>query len=115
MTTPSKISPDWSEQIREWAAFTPSVEAVYLFGSRARETHKPTSDLDLAIIVDSPDGKHDSEFIENKRRWQRGLEQRLGGVAVHISPAHEDGRRVVAAAVEREGVLIYARNRTNRR
>ncbi|MBF0153108.1 MAG: nucleotidyltransferase domain-containing protein [Magnetococcales bacterium] len=28
----------------------PFVEAIYLYGSRARNTHRPRSDIDLAIV-----------------------------------------------------------------
>jgi predicted nucleotidyltransferase len=39
----------WHENIRQWAARTPSVQQVWLFGSRARDEAEPDSDVDLAI------------------------------------------------------------------
>src|SRR5262249_55561335 len=32
----------------------PAVEAVYLFGSRARGCARPSSDVDLAVLLDTP-------------------------------------------------------------
>ena len=107
MTADYKIPPDWVKQIKEWGASTPSVAAVYLFGSRARGTHRETSDLDLAILVGAPDGEHLAEFTENKRRWQRELRQRLTGVTVNIDYAGAESDCVVAPAVAHEGVPIY--------
>ena len=43
------------KQIRDYEFFQrlteiPCVEAIHIFGSRARETYRPESDLDLAIF-----------------------------------------------------------------
>lgn len=37
------------ELLRRWAASKPIVERVWIFGSRARGTNRPDSDLDVAV------------------------------------------------------------------
>ncbi len=105
-----KIPPKWVKQIKEWGASTQSVAAVYLYGSRARGTDGPDSDLDLAVLVDASDGEHLLEWIENASRWRQELKQRLDCVAVHVEFANSEADVVVAPAVARDGILIYARH-----
>lgn len=51
---PIEISPsDWAEVLRILREHIPSIE-VWAFGSRARRTAKPYSDLDLALITRQP-------------------------------------------------------------
>ena len=38
------------------------IAAAYLFGSRARQTHRPDSDADVAVILNGPVG----DFVETK-------------------------------------------------
>src|SRR5262245_9149751 len=60
----------WHENIGQWAARTPSVREVWLFGSRARDEAEPYSDVDLAIVLTQPTrGGHD---------WARGNYERFG-------------------------------------
>ena len=40
--------------IREWAARTDSVREVWLFGSRAKGTSRPDSDIDIGIYLMPP-------------------------------------------------------------
>jgi len=47
----------WTLKIQDWAARTRAVLEVWLFGSRARGTARPDSDVDLAIVLVTPDGK----------------------------------------------------------
>ncbi len=54
MEPPIQISaPDWLEVQRILVAEIPALD-VWAFGSRARRTAKPYSDLDLAIITQVP-------------------------------------------------------------
>lgn len=49
-----EISPrDWADVLRILREYTPDLE-VWAFGSRARRTAKPYSDLDLAFITAQP-------------------------------------------------------------
>jgi predicted nucleotidyltransferase len=45
------------QPIRDWATNYPDIHAVIVFGSRAKGTSKPDSDLDLCIMVDALNGE----------------------------------------------------------
>jgi predicted nucleotidyltransferase len=54
------MSPDViSALLAHVQAVVPSLQALYLFGSRAQDTVGPESDLDLAILADDPPGTVD--------------------------------------------------------
>ena len=108
MTEEVRISPEWCDAIRSWAAAIPSVDRVSLYGSRARGTPGPDSDLDLAVYVQAPDGEHLAEWIKNRQRWQQALSARLG-IKVDLEFANEEAEYVVAPAVAREGITIFQR------
>jgi len=86
-------------------------EEIWLFGSRARETHGPDSDWDfMAILPDTaPDAKLDLATV-----W--GSFRELRRLRVEVFPIRrrdfEEGRNTLgelAAAVAREGRLVYGR------
>lgn len=108
MTEEVRICPEWCDGIRSWAAAIPSVDRVSLYGSWARGTPGPDSDLDLAVYIRAPDGEHLAEWIENRQRWQHALSSRLG-IKVHLGSANEEAGCVVATAVAREGITIFQR------
>jgi predicted nucleotidyltransferase len=65
------LSPDQIEAICRWAEMTPRILEVWLFGSRAKGTACPNSDIDLAI---TPGGEDvDGEIIRNAQRWRDEL------------------------------------------
>ena len=41
----------WLREIRAWAKLNGNIREVWLFGSRARGSAKPRSDVDLAIAL----------------------------------------------------------------
>lgn len=85
------------EQIRRW----PSVEKIILFGSRARSDHDERSDIDLGI--DCPDASTE-EWAEI---WNIVDEApTLLNVDLVRLDEVDDALR---EAIEREGVLLYAR------
>jgi predicted nucleotidyltransferase len=45
------LPPDSAELIRQWAARTNAVQEVWLFGSRAKGTSRPDSDVDIGIYL----------------------------------------------------------------
>jgi len=90
------------------ATFDP--ERIYLFGSRARGDHTSESDYDVMVLVDSSDEP-------SYRRAQRAYRV-IGAVgaskdvlvwtrAEYDSQRH--GGASLAAAVQRDGVTVYAR------
>ena len=83
------------EIIQEWAATTRYVREVRLFGSRAKGSPKPTSDIDLAITVD---GKTAGTILGNwyveGKRWQPQLTTLLGSKAYLDLYNDPDGDKV---------------------
>lgn len=42
---------DMRDAVAKWASTQPLIRKAYLFGSRVRGTHKPNSDLDVAVEI----------------------------------------------------------------
>jgi predicted nucleotidyltransferase len=84
-----EISEACVQAIREWAARTDCVREVWLFGSRAKRSSKPYSDVDLAIYLMPPDGSTASAggaflhsaggvFLHLHTQWELELKQIVG-------------------------------------
>ena len=52
------LRPEWVRTIRQWATRTPAVDAVVLFGSRAKGCACEWSDADLGILLTPPPSKY---------------------------------------------------------
>ncbi|MEW6778190.1 MAG: nucleotidyltransferase domain-containing protein [Bdellovibrionota bacterium] len=88
-------------------------EKIVLFGSRARGTQTPTSDVDLLVIESEPFGPGRSKFEELGRLYER-----LGGFGIakdillysrdEVEKWRSSINHVVARAL-REGKVLYAR------
>jgi predicted nucleotidyltransferase len=94
--------------IHELAKADPAVERVYLFGSRAKGTNRPDSDLDIAIqTTGATDGERLAAymFLETKSDWKAlGLPFGLDVDLDHYEPL-SDG--IVAPAVEAYGIELF--------
>ena len=64
------------EVIRRWAVINRVIERVHIFGSRARGTHQPDSDLDIAMEhgVLPGDGDHFTTGLFGHSEWQAELQ-----------------------------------------
>jgi uncharacterized protein len=86
-------------------------EEVWLFGSRARQTHGPDSDWDLmAVLPDAaPDYKLDLAAVWSDLRELRRL--RVEVIPIRRSDFEEDRHTPgeLAEAVAREGHVVYGR------
>lgn len=86
-------------------------EEVWLFGSRARQTHGPDSDWDLmAVLSDAaPDRQLDLAAVWSDLRELRRL--RVEVIPIRRGDFEEDRRTPgeLAEAVAREGHLVYGR------
>ena len=86
-------------------------EEVWLFGSRARETHGPDSDWDLmAVLPDAaPERKLDLAAVWSDLRELRRL--RIEVIPIRRSDFEEDRGTPgeLAEAVAREGHVVYGR------
>ena len=86
-------------------------EQVWLFGSRARQTHGPDSDWDLMAVL--PDTASDRD-LDLATVWSKLRELRR--MRVEVIPIRrrdfEDSRDIpgeLAEAVAREGQVVYGR------
>jgi predicted nucleotidyltransferase len=72
---------DSVELIQQWAARTNSVREVWLFGSRAKGTSRPNSDVDIGIYLMPPTEGSDwalALYTAHGDAWQRELARLLG-------------------------------------
>jgi len=83
------------EEIRKWAAKTPLVQEVRLFGSRAKGTAHPDSDVDLAITVGGSERGSTSigNYFAKSNEWKDDLTRRIG-LKVHLNLYNEEGSYV---------------------
>ncbi|MCF5098994.1 MULTISPECIES: nucleotidyltransferase domain-containing protein [Pseudomonas] len=75
---------DMAAAIASWASTQPLIRKVYLFGSRVRGTHMPSSDLDVAVEVCTLQG--DSGAFTT---WT-GEAHRLKALIVGVVPVNID-------------------------
>jgi predicted nucleotidyltransferase len=75
-----QINDDLRGKLQSWAATKPTIKALYVFGSYARCTSQPGSDLDLAFEFTGVD-EADAELICNAKAWKIEL-TRLAGITV---------------------------------
>ena len=71
------VREEWLRDLRSWASKNESVRQLWLFGSRAHGASRVDSDIDLAIALVPPAGKHDwalGNYPALGDVWQRELE-----------------------------------------
>lgn len=81
----------------------PFVDAIRLFGSRARGTHRPRSDIDLAVICPTASDRQWQEVLDIVEHADTLLD--IDCIRLDAEPPGSALRR----AIEREGKLIYER------
>ena len=94
-------------------AALPEVRLAYLFGSRVKGSSRPDSDLDIAILVDDRLAAGPGEINRTVRRLAGRLSgeipsEALDVVLLNTAPA------LLRHRVLREGLLLHARNETER-
>jgi predicted nucleotidyltransferase len=99
---------DTAARIRTWAAITPDILTVRLFGSRVKGTHRPDSDLDVAVGLAGRPSETTILMIDNKQKWLRQLEL-LSGFKVQLELADRRQDPTVWAGLRAGCVLIYRR------
>ena len=105
--TPEKIS----EAVRRMVEHVNPLQII-LFGSRARGTARPDSDLDLAVIVDAPDDATDDEV---RRRLPytvlRGLRMEVTLIVASRAKfdLHRPWPNSIFNYIDREGIVLYDR------
>jgi len=67
---------EWIAALRAWAAKNDCVRELWLFGSRAKGTSEPESDIDVAVALMPPDGKTNwalAAYVESFEDWKSEL------------------------------------------
>ena len=86
---------------RSWAEKKRDIMRVYFFGSRVRGTHKPDSDLDVAIVG------RDSAIMFDREEWMAELSHLLG-LDVRIEQ-YPHGEPEIHDSITNEGVIVFSR------
>lgn len=100
---------EWLSGLRAWASANESVRELWLFGSRATGQSRPDSDVDLAVALMPPKGKHDwalGNFVALDSQWKRQLEE-IVGCHVSLEPLVPDSD--VVAIVRESGFWLWSR------
>lgn len=103
--------PDWLAGIDAWAATTPEIAEVWLFGSRAKGTSGADSDVDLGLVLVPGEPGHDwplGNALSPKTRWREALEQIVGrdvSRELFARPGEEEG----APEVRATAILLWRR------
>jgi predicted nucleotidyltransferase len=100
---------EWLSGLRSWASANESVRELWLFGSRATGQSLLDSDVDLALALMPPKGKHDwalGNYFAFESKWRRQLE---GIVGRHVSLEPLVPLTDADAIVRRSGFLLWSR------
>ena len=95
------------EIVSAWAISHPEIVQIILFGSQARGDSKPSSDVDLAFVVEGISGESAfTRYFCEKKKWKKELESALGS-PISIVRQTDNGRPDIQENIERDGILIY--------
>ena len=104
----AELSPA-AQVLHAWAAGKPFVRRLWIYGSRAKGTARPDSDLDMAVEIDPVGNDEDAgtSFISEAEGWRNELRPLLGGYDLHLEWYDQSNHAVWAGA--NEGIQIYDR------
>lgn len=105
------ISSETAETIAQWAAQHPQIRRVWVYGSRAKGSHRPDSDIDIAVelepVADSEEAL--AVWMSHAGAWRWQLQSGISP-KVDLEWFDPDGTtRVVKAGLDEAKVLIYER------
>jgi len=93
-----------------WAAGERWIAAVYVFGSRAKGTNRPDSDLDIAVeLTVTEESEVDGIYIDEARKWRDALKV-LSPWSVDLDLYHSKSAPHVYKYVADGGRLIWRRS-----
>jgi predicted nucleotidyltransferase len=75
-TTIMDMRDEWIAALRTWATNNDCVHELWLFGSRAKGTSEPDSDIDIALALMPPSGKTNwalAAYVESFEEWKAEL------------------------------------------
>jgi len=100
-----------TDSIAQWAAERPEVRRVWIFGSRAKGTHRPDSDIDIAVELEPVGDSEETltRWIAYGDLWKSQLQSRIGP-RVGLEWFDPDGSTpTIEAGLIEAKVLIYER------
>jgi predicted nucleotidyltransferase len=71
----------WRAEIIAWTRKTNAVDELWLFGSRAKGTSRPDSDVDIAVSLMPAKGDHNwafGDYFALANDWRHALEKIVG-------------------------------------
>jgi predicted nucleotidyltransferase len=104
---PLTLSPEIVAGVVAWARGYPSIDRLWVIGSRAKGTASLTSDLDLALDLVSGVDNELAELIQI-RQSKRALASAIG-VEVKDIYLRSDRTAKTFGAAEEHGILLYKR------
>lgn len=93
--------------LQQWATDTPRVAAMTVFGSRARGTHHPASDVDIAI--DLTEGSDDTAgwlWFDRRETWNAELSA-LVGLDVRLVRLTDDDDGGIGQGLSDDGITVF--------
>jgi len=101
-----------ADTLRMWASEETLVRRLWIYGSRARGTGSPHSDLDIAVEIHVAGDNEDSYtvFVCEAEDWRSKLDPRLVPYTLDLKLYDTSGaREKVRRGVDADGILIYER------
>ena len=103
------IANDVQKTLSDWAEQNPKVRRVWVFGSRAQGTHRPDSDLDIALELEPVADSEETlvVWLANSERWRTQLQERIS-LPVDLEWFDPNGGTGdIRAALDQAKTLIY--------
>ena len=92
------------EAIKEESSHFPAIKSAILFGSFARDEATQDSDIDVRLAVD----RKEKFSLYDLVRFQKAIQQKTGR-EVDVITIDKIGNDNLAAAINREGIVVYER------
>ena len=104
-----------AEIVAQWASGVPCIVSVHLFGSRAKGTFRPDSDVDLAVVIEPDPGLSVKQtYDEHVDEWWSELREHFP-MFVHLVCNRGSATPDTMAYVSEAGILLYSRREAERR
>jgi len=103
------IGNDVQKTLVDWAAKNPKVRRVWVFGSRARWTHRPDDDIDIAVELEPVADSEETllVWLANSEQWRSQLQDSIS-LSVDLEWFDPNGGTgIIRAALDEAKTLVY--------